>query len=194
MLLVSAVDVALGWATHTFYMARHHWTLRREGALGAAALVALIGVVDTARLHHGADQPASTVLAVTASVAPDDVAPASLPTAALPAQAPAPAAAPPIGPDLASAQAPVDPVAAMTTPGTLDVPASTPADPSPTLAEVAPATVPTIPSEPEGTQDAIARQLASDKPFTDPIATGSIPSRPRKVRAVRPVRRAAQAH
>jgi hypothetical protein len=49
MLLVGAVDIALGWAWHTAYRARHHWTLKREGALAAAALVALMGAVETMR-------------------------------------------------------------------------------------------------------------------------------------------------
>ena len=55
MLLVGAVDIALGWAWHTAHRARLHWSLKREGALVAAALVALVGAVETARsLHHGA--------------------------------------------------------------------------------------------------------------------------------------------
>jgi hypothetical protein len=49
MLLVSAVHIALGWIWHTSHRVRHHWTLRREGALVAAAAVALIGTIDMLR-------------------------------------------------------------------------------------------------------------------------------------------------
>jgi hypothetical protein len=51
MLLVGAVDIAIGWAWHTVHQVRHHWRLKREGALAAAALVALVGTVET--LRHG---------------------------------------------------------------------------------------------------------------------------------------------
>jgi hypothetical protein len=49
MLLVSAVQIAIGWAWHTAHRAKLHWTLKREGSLIAAAAVALIGVADTIR-------------------------------------------------------------------------------------------------------------------------------------------------
>jgi len=50
MLLVSAVQIVLGWAWHVGFRARPHWSLRREGALAAAALAALAGAYD---LTHG---------------------------------------------------------------------------------------------------------------------------------------------
>lgn len=49
MLLASAVHISLGWAWHTIHRARLHWSWKREGALVAAATIALIGAVDTAR-------------------------------------------------------------------------------------------------------------------------------------------------
>jgi hypothetical protein len=49
MLLVSAVQIAIGWAWHTAHRARLHWTLKREGSLIAAVAVALIGAADTIR-------------------------------------------------------------------------------------------------------------------------------------------------
>src|SRR3954467_1034283 len=62
MVLVSAVHIALGWAWHIGYRAKHHWSLKREGALAAAALVAILGAIDLSRGHHGAP-PESPVAA-----------------------------------------------------------------------------------------------------------------------------------
>ncbi|MDQ0469020.1 hypothetical protein [Labrys wisconsinensis] len=73
MLFVSAVNVALGWGWHIAYRAKHHWSLKREGALIAAAAVALIGTVDALRSahrpqDHGAPAMSSPILAPTAAL------------------------------------------------------------------------------------------------------------------------------
>jgi len=71
MLLVNAVQIAIGWAWHTAYRARHHWTAKREGALIAAAAVALIGLGDTIRTISKGDGPApSPAAAITALATP----------------------------------------------------------------------------------------------------------------------------
>ncbi|MGH6754432.1 MAG: hypothetical protein ACREDP_19940 [Bradyrhizobium sp.] len=73
MLFVSAVNVALGWGWHIAYRARHHWSLKREGALVAAATVALIGAVDTVHSARSPKEPGSIVApsaALTASATP----------------------------------------------------------------------------------------------------------------------------
>lgn len=66
MLLVGAVHIALGWAWHIVYRARHTWRLKREGALAAAAFVALLGAVEALRGGHasGAPQPEPTTIAI----------------------------------------------------------------------------------------------------------------------------------
>jgi hypothetical protein len=58
-------EIALGWAWHTAYRARKFWKLRREGALIAAAAVAIVGVADVAR--HGLPEPAPVALAAVAA-------------------------------------------------------------------------------------------------------------------------------
>ena len=55
MLLVSAVQIVIGWAWHTAHRAKLHWSLRREGTLIAAAAVALIGAAETIRSSVGKD-------------------------------------------------------------------------------------------------------------------------------------------
>lgn len=72
MLLVSAVQIAIGWAWHTAHRARLHWTLKREGALIAAAAIAMIGGVETIRsASHGKGAPAPIVSpALTAMATP----------------------------------------------------------------------------------------------------------------------------
>jgi hypothetical protein len=67
MLFVSAVNVALGWGWHIAYRARHHWSLKREGALVAAAAVALFGAVDAMRPAQGPQEP-NPVIAPTAAL------------------------------------------------------------------------------------------------------------------------------
>jgi hypothetical protein len=66
MLLVGAVHIALGWAWHIAYRARHNWRLKREGALAAAAFVALLGAVEALRSGHasGATQSEPTTIAI----------------------------------------------------------------------------------------------------------------------------------
>jgi hypothetical protein len=69
MLLASAVDITIGWVWHTAYRARWHWKLKREGALIAAGVVALVGAIDTARSLHGGPHTASPdIAALTAPV------------------------------------------------------------------------------------------------------------------------------
>ena len=46
MVFVSAVQIGLGFVWHVGYRAKRHWSLKREGALTAAAVVALLGAVD----------------------------------------------------------------------------------------------------------------------------------------------------
>jgi hypothetical protein len=46
MVLVSAVQIGLGFVWHVGYRARRHWSLKREGALAAAAGVMLLGAAD----------------------------------------------------------------------------------------------------------------------------------------------------
>jgi len=96
MLVTSSVDVAVGWVWHTAYRARWHWKLKREGALIAAAVVALFGAVDTARTLHRGDQAMSPEVAtlsapIAASTTPDSTAVATtitLPAAGAPAALP----------------------------------------------------------------------------------------------------------
>lgn len=74
MLLVSAVHVVSGWAWHTAYRMRHHWRLKREGALTAAAFVAALGLVDAVR-NSGATTgtiPATEIASVPAAPARTD--------------------------------------------------------------------------------------------------------------------------
>jgi hypothetical protein len=74
MLLVSAVQIAIGWAWHTAHRARLHWTLKREGSLIAAAAIALIGAAETIRSSAQPDAtsaqapPPSTVAAMSRPV------------------------------------------------------------------------------------------------------------------------------
>ncbi|MDQ0393965.1 hypothetical protein [Labrys monachus] len=106
MLLASSAEVAVGWFWHTAYRARWHWKLKREGALIAAAVVALAGAVDTARTIHRSPQ-ASDIAPLSAPVAaamtPDTAAVAA--TITLPA-AGAVAANPPAIDGTQTAQAP----------------------------------------------------------------------------------------
>lgn len=119
MLFVGAVDIALGWAWHTAYRARLHWKLRREGALAAAAVVALIGVVDNVRSYrHPIVQPVTTTEAApafTASATPTTTV-VERPVEILPAAEPAAPAsiAEPAAPALIST--PVETVAAVPSP------------------------------------------------------------------------------
>jgi hypothetical protein len=73
MLFVGAVQISLGWAWHTVHRARLHWSLKREGALLAAAVVAIVGAVDMAR-KLTAEKPAGPLggpaAAVTAMATP----------------------------------------------------------------------------------------------------------------------------
>ena len=146
MLLVGAVDIALGWAWHTVYRARLHWSVKREGALAAATLVALIGAFETVRTRHSPSlSPAiedQAAPAITATATPTTVEPAQ------PAQM-----LPPV--------APVETVEALPSP----VPVETmPALPSPSPAEFA--TAPAESSDPIG--DKIMERLGDD------VATGSV--------------------
>lgn len=103
MLLASAVNVTLGWAWHTAYRVRHHWTLRREGALVAAAAVVLIGAFDVTRGSHGHDEvtplPSAMVTAQATTVltekTPPTVDPLDGPSSPIPLQMPETAEAAP---------------------------------------------------------------------------------------------------
>jgi hypothetical protein len=87
MVLVGAVQIVLGWVWHIAYRARRHWSLKREGALCAAAFVAVLGVVDVARspkveppASRTASAPAHTALAtpvVTEAAKPIEILPAT---------------------------------------------------------------------------------------------------------------------
>ncbi|MGO4338384.1 hypothetical protein AB4037_26040 [Labrys sp. KB_33_2] len=65
MLVASAVDITVGWLWHTAYRARHHWKLKREGALVAAGFVAFVGAIDAARSIHATPAVSAAAAAVT---------------------------------------------------------------------------------------------------------------------------------
>lgn len=88
MLVASTVDITVGWLWHTAYRARHHWKLKREGALVAAGFVAFVGAIDTARSIHAPPAATAAVIApapvtapVIANLAPAPAVPAPLPAA-----------------------------------------------------------------------------------------------------------------
>jgi hypothetical protein len=85
MLLVGAVHIALGWAWHIAYRARHTWRLKREGALAAAALVALVGAVETLRTHHASVAPGPEPTTVAVKTPEPDAGPAFTAQATTPA-------------------------------------------------------------------------------------------------------------
>ncbi|MDT3379301.1 hypothetical protein RNI52_18355 [Labrys neptuniae] len=105
MLVASAVDITVGWLWHTAYRARHHWKLKREGALVAAGFVAFVGAIDTARSIHAAPAAPAEVAVVAA--------PAPVTTPVIANLAPAPAAPAPVTPaDANSMQAAANPTLA----------------------------------------------------------------------------------
>lgn len=67
-------DIALGWAWHTSYRARRFWRLRREGALIAAVVVAIVGIVDV--MNRPAARSASIVTPRVASAMVEPARPA----------------------------------------------------------------------------------------------------------------------
>jgi hypothetical protein len=107
MVLVGAVQIALGWVWHTVYRARHHWTLRREGALSAAAAVAAFGLLQVAmgmgqsKIDERIPAEAAAPPALTAEATPP-AAEATRPLEIMPAAAPIEtvAAAPSPAPEL----------------------------------------------------------------------------------------------
>lgn len=130
MLLVGAVDIALGWAWHTVYRAKHHWSLKREGALAAAALVALFGAAETIRTlqQSGPVAPAAakTLAGPSAEPSAEPVAlatPAAVETPpALTADATPTTAAVPMPEEITPSPEPVATIAAAVSPEPVDNP------------------------------------------------------------------------